>query len=102
MLLIVSLAAFAVDRSRRLHERRTTARIMLLALLPAMIVIPQPDLGTGLVYVAIAFMMLVFAGTSWKQLTALAALFVVVGRARARRRRRRSACTCSSPTRCSA
>ena len=76
VLLIVSLAAFVVDRSRRLHERRTTARIMLLALLPAMIVIPQPDLGTGLVYVAIAFTMLVFAGTSWKQLTALAALFV--------------------------
>jgi rod shape determining protein RodA len=76
VLLIVSLAAFAVDRTRRLHERRTTARIMLLALVPAMIVIPQPDLGTGLVYVAIAYMMLVFAGTSWKQLTALAAMFV--------------------------
>jgi rod shape determining protein RodA len=76
LLLIVSLAAFAVDRMRRLHERRTTARIMLLALLPALIVIPQPDLGTGLVYVAIAFLMLFFAGTSWKQLTALVAMFV--------------------------
>jgi rod shape determining protein RodA len=76
VLLIVSLSAFAVDRMRRLHERRTTARIMLLALLPALIVIPQPDLGTGLVYLAIAFMMLVFAGTSWKQLTALVLAFV--------------------------
>jgi rod shape determining protein RodA len=76
ILLIVALAAFAVDRSRRLHERRTTARIMLLALLPALIVIPQPDLGTGLVYVAVAFMLLFFAGTSWKQLTALVAMFV--------------------------
>jgi rod shape determining protein RodA len=75
-LLIVSLAAFAVDRTRRLHERSTTARIMLFALLPALIVIPQPDLGTGLVYVSIAFMMLFFAGTSWKQLTALVAMFV--------------------------
>ncbi|HUO71536.1 MAG TPA: rod shape-determining protein RodA [Solirubrobacteraceae bacterium] len=75
-LLIIALAAFAVDRARRLHERRTTARIMLFALLPALIVIPQPDLGTGLVYVSIAFMMLVFAGTSWKQLTGLAAMFV--------------------------
>jgi rod shape determining protein RodA len=75
-LLIVSLAAFAVDRTRRLHEMRTTARIMLFAILPALIVIPQPDLGTGLVYVAIAFMMLVFAGTPWKQLTGLIAAFV--------------------------
>ena len=76
LLLIVSLSAFAVERSRRLHERRTTARIMLLALLPAMIVIPQPDLGTGMVYLAVAFLTLVFAGTSWKQLTALCAVFV--------------------------
>jgi rod shape determining protein RodA len=75
ILLIVSLSAFLVDRSRRLHERRTTARIMLLALVPAMIVIPQPDLGTGLVYVAVGFTILFVAGTSWKQLTALAAMF---------------------------
>ncbi len=76
VLLIVSLAAFAVDRSRRLHERRTTARIMLLALVPALLVIPQPDLGTGLVFVAVGFTILFFAGTSWKQLTALVAMFV--------------------------
>ncbi len=76
MLLIVALAGFVVDRSRRLHERRTTARIMLLALIPAMLVIPQPDLGTGLVYVAIGFMALFVAGTSWKQLTALVTLFI--------------------------
>jgi rod shape determining protein RodA len=76
VLLIVSLSAFAVDRMRRLHERRTTARVMLFALLPALIVIPQPDLGTGLVYVAVAFMMLVFAGTPWKQLTALITAFI--------------------------
>jgi len=73
--LIASLGAFAVDRSRRLHERRTTARIMLFALFPALIVIPQPDLGTGLVYVAVGFTILFVAGTSWKQLTALFAMF---------------------------
>jgi rod shape determining protein RodA len=76
LLIIVALAAFAVDRSRRLHERRTTARIMLLALLPALIVIPQPDLGTGMVYVAVGFSILFFAGTSWKQLTGLVAMFI--------------------------
>lgn len=76
MLLIVSLAAYAVDRSRRLHERRTTTRIMLLAILPAIIVIPQPDLGTAMVYVAVGFAILFFAGTRWTQLTALLVLFV--------------------------
>jgi rod shape determining protein RodA len=77
VLLIASLAAFAVDRSRRLHERRTTARIMLLALVPALVVIPQPDLGTALVYIVVGVMVLIFAGTTWKQLTMLAALFLV-------------------------
>jgi rod shape determining protein RodA len=76
ILIIVALAGFAVDRSRQLHERRTTARIMLLALISALLVIPQPDLGTGMVYVAVGFSILLFAGTSFKQLAALVTLSV--------------------------
>jgi rod shape determining protein RodA len=75
LLLIVALAAFLVDRSRRLSERETTARIMLLALAAAALVYVQPDLGTGMVYVAIAFALLFVAGTSGRQLTGLVALF---------------------------
>jgi len=76
ILLIVALGAFAADRARRLHEWRTTARIMLLALIPALIVIPQPDLGTGLVYVVVGFVVLFVGGTSWKQITAIVAMFL--------------------------
>ena len=76
ILLIIALSAFAVDRARRLDERRTTARIMLLALVAAMLVIPQPDLGTGMVYVSIGVAVLFFAGTSWTHLTTLIVLFV--------------------------
>lgn len=79
VLLIVSLSAFAVERSRRLSERATLARVMLLGLVPAMIVMGQSDLGDALVYVVIACAILFFLGTSWKHLTALAALFVVSG-----------------------
>jgi rod shape determining protein RodA len=75
-LLILSLAAFAVEASRRVHERRTTARLMLLALIPALLVIPQPDLGTALVYIAIAFMVIVFSGAPWKHVALLVGLFV--------------------------
>ena len=35
-------------------EIRTTVRVLLLALLPALLVIAQPDLGTGLVYLVVA------------------------------------------------
>jgi rod shape determining protein RodA len=79
VLLILALSAFVVNRSRRLRDLDTTARVMLVALVPAMLVIAQPDLGSGLVYMAIAFMLLFVAGTSWRQLTALVALVAVSG-----------------------
>jgi len=77
LLMAIALSGFMVDRARHMHERRTTARIMLLALVGAILVIPQPDLGTGLVYVAIGFSVLFFAGTSFRQLSGLVALFAV-------------------------
>jgi rod shape determining protein RodA len=77
VLLILALSAFVVDRARRLQELETTARVMLAALIPALLVIAQPDLGSGMVYVTIAFTLLLVAGTSFKQLSALVALGVV-------------------------
>ncbi len=77
VLLILALSAFVVDRARRLRERETTALVMLAALVPAIFVIAQPDLGSGMVYVVIALTLLFVAGTSWKHLTGLLALGVL-------------------------
>jgi rod shape determining protein RodA len=77
VLLTLALASLIVDRARRLRDRDTTALVMLAALVPAMFVIAQPDLGSGLVYVVIALTLLFVAGTSWKQLTGLLALGAV-------------------------
>jgi rod shape determining protein RodA len=74
VLLILALAALVVDRSRQLRERETTVRVMLAALVPAMFVIAQPDLGSGMVYIAIAVTLLFVAGVPWRHLGALAAL----------------------------
>ena len=74
ILLIVTLSAFVVDRMRHLGDRETTSRIMLLALCPAALVVAQPDLGTGLVYISIALAILFVAGTKW---THFAALFAI-------------------------
>ncbi len=74
VLLILALSALVVDRSRQLHERETTARGMLAALLPAMLVIAQPDLGSGLVYLTIALTLLFVAGVPWSHLAGLLAL----------------------------
>jgi rod shape determining protein RodA len=77
VLLIVALSAFMVDRSRLLQDRRTTARVMLLTLVPAAMVIVQPDLGSGLVYVVIGVAILFVAGTSWRHFAALFALAAI-------------------------
>ncbi|HEY2631065.1 MAG TPA: rod shape-determining protein RodA [Solirubrobacteraceae bacterium] len=77
VLLVLALAAFVVDRARHLQEPATTVRVLLLGCVPAVLVIVQPDLGSGLVYLAITFMVLFVAGTSWRQLTALLALAAV-------------------------
>jgi rod shape determining protein RodA len=77
VLLVLALSAFVVDRARRLRERDTTARVMLAALVPAMFVIAQPDLGSGMVYMVIAFVLLLVAGTPARQLAGLLALVAV-------------------------
>jgi rod shape determining protein RodA len=77
VLLIVALSAFVVDRSRYLRERDTTARVMIAALIPAMFVIAQPDLGSGMVYMVVAYTLLFVVGTSWRHLAGLAALVIV-------------------------
>src|SRR3954453_17812956 len=76
LLLVVALSAVLVDRMRR-PGRETTARVMLLALFPAMLVMAQPDLGSALVYVAGAIALLVVVGTPWRHFAALSALGAV-------------------------
>jgi rod shape determining protein RodA len=77
LLLVVALAAFVVDRIRRLTDRETTSRMALLALIPAMLVVAQPDLGSGLVYLAILGAVLFIAGTPWTHFAGLAGLAAV-------------------------
>jgi rod shape determining protein RodA len=76
VLLVVALSAFLVDRMRRMG-RDTTARIMLLGLLPTMLVIAEPDLGSALVYVAGTLALLFVAGAPWRHFAALGVLFAV-------------------------
>jgi rod shape determining protein RodA len=76
VLLIVALGGFLVDRMRRMG-RDTTARIMVLGLVPAMLVMAEPDLGSAMVYVVGALALLFVAGAPWKHFAALGALFAV-------------------------
>ena len=60
-----------------MQGRDTTARVMLLTLVPAELVIIQPDLGSGLVYIVIGLATLFVAGAGWRHFAALFALGAV-------------------------
>jgi rod shape determining protein RodA len=85
VLLIAALSGFMIDRMRRLSDKETTSRLLLLAILPAMLVVMQPDLGSGMVYMAIACSVLFVAGVKWTHflvigtVTASIAVGVLVG-----------------------
>src|SRR5919106_2492116 len=73
VLLIVALAAFALDRARRVSERKRTTRILLLGAFPALLVFMQPDLGTGVAYFVVTLAVLFVAGVRWQHFALLGA-----------------------------
>lgn len=78
VLLCVSLAAFVFDRVRRPFGVRHTLKLLTLGVVPAGLVFLQPDLGTGIVLLAIAVTILFVAGIPWQHFAAIGALAVLV------------------------
>jgi rod shape determining protein RodA len=76
VLLVVALAGFVVERMREMG-RQTTARVMLLGLLPTLLVMAEPDLGSATVYVFGTLAILFVAGAPLRHFAALIALFAV-------------------------
>jgi rod shape determining protein RodA len=71
LLLILTLAAFALERTRRTSEARRTAKLLMMGAVPAAIVFIAPDLGSALVYGVITLAVLFIAGVSWKHFAVL-------------------------------
>jgi rod shape determining protein RodA len=73
VLLCVSLSAFVYERVRRPFGLRATLALLALGLLPAGLVFLQPDLGTGVVLVAITLTILFVSGIPWQHFAAVGA-----------------------------
>jgi rod shape determining protein RodA len=78
VLLVVTLAAFVLDRARAGTERRLVLRILILGMTPAALVFIQPDLGTALVYGVITLAVLFIAGIRWQYFATLIGVIVAV------------------------
>ena len=77
LLLIVALAAFVIERTRRGTPVQQTLRILALGLAPAGLVFLQPDLGTGIVLVVITIAILFLAGVTWTHFAAIGGVAAV-------------------------
>ena len=74
VLLVLVLAGFLAERARRVDEGRVVVSTIALALVPALLVFVEPDIGTALVYGAAPLAVLFVAGIRWLHLTALVTL----------------------------
>jgi rod shape determining protein RodA len=77
LLFVLALAGFLAERARGGGTPGTTLRAIGLGLIPVVLVMAQPDLGTALVYMAALGAMLFVAGTPWKQLAVVGTVAVV-------------------------
>jgi len=77
VLLIVVLAAFVAEHQRERNPLRVTTAVLALTALPALLVFAQPDLGSALVYGAIALMVLYIGGMPWQHVASLVAIAAV-------------------------
>ncbi|MGZ8696100.1 MAG: rod shape-determining protein RodA [Gaiellaceae bacterium] len=73
VLFVLALAGFLAERSRHLHEVRTTLTALGLASVPIFLVFLQPDFGSALVYCGAVGAVLFVAGTPWTHIAAVAA-----------------------------
>ena len=79
VLLILTLAGFAIEAARRVDDPRRTIRLLALGFFPAILVFLQPDLGTAIVLGFITLTILFLSGTPWKHLVAVGAVLLALG-----------------------
>jgi rod shape determining protein RodA len=78
LLFVLFIAAFVADRIKRVDELRTPLLAIALSMPPVLLVFMQPDLGSGLVYLAALGACLFVAGVRWLHLGVMALLTVLM------------------------
>jgi rod shape determining protein RodA len=78
LVLVLALAKFFADREDSIHTATTVAMSLLFVILPAGLVLAQPDLGTSAVFVAIWIGMALMAGVSMRHFAVIGGIFLAV------------------------
>ena len=78
VLTIIGLAKFLSDRRDRMDEWRVFFGSLGIAVLPAVLVLVEPDAGSSVMFLVLWGAMVIFAGARWKHLAALVAAVMIV------------------------
>lgn len=61
--LVVGVARYLSDRAKSMERPRVTFSVLMLGFIPMALVMAEPDLGTSIIFPAVAFFILAWAGT---------------------------------------
>lgn len=77
--MVIALAKYFSrhEEEKQVYGLRELWRPFVLILLPTILIIKQPDLGTGLIVLIVSFSMILFARIRWKSLMILTAVFLL-------------------------
>jgi rod shape determining protein RodA len=78
LLLVLALAGFVIDGSRRGSPVQRTVRYLILGLAPAALVFLQPDLGTSMVFVVATLAVMYFGGVPWTHFAVIGGALVAL------------------------
>jgi len=78
LLFVLALAGMLAERHRQIGEWGTTLKVVGLGAVTVVLVFIEPDLGTGLVYLAALGGMLLIAGIPWRHALVLGASLVLI------------------------
>ncbi|MBI2742703.1 MAG: FtsW/RodA/SpoVE family cell cycle protein [Chlamydiales bacterium] len=78
LIVVIALSWFLENRTNETQQRRSTWQAILIVLIPFILILKQPDLGTALVLYPIALVMFYFGGIK-KRVTAIMSLLGIAG-----------------------
>ena len=73
LIVVMTLSLFLENKATEMYQKRATFKAILIVIIPFLLILKQPDLGTALVLYPIALVMFYFGGISKKVISIMSA-----------------------------
>lgn len=76
LIVVMTLSLFLENKATDIHQKRATVKAILIVLVPFLLILKQPDLGTALVLYPIALVMFYFGGIRKRVVSVMSAMAI--------------------------